>query len=64
MLGTVALACGGRPSCALHKDGRVVSWGDSYRNQTDDLPTDAGYVAIAAGIDHFVALRSDGCVVT
>jgi len=40
----------------------VTIWGDTEFNQRNDAPTDAGFVAIACGKLHSVALRGDGTV--
>ena len=38
------------------KGGKIVIWGNNY-GQIDDSPTDAGYIAIACGWSHSVALK-------
>jgi len=54
--------------CRLRRD--CVRWiphyyvGNNRNDQRNDAPTSAGFVAIACGGDHSVALRSDGTVVT
>eukprot|EP00635_Sarcinochrysidales_sp_CCMP3193_P010561 CAMPEP_0118916738 /NCGR_PEP_ID=MMETSP1166-20130328/16667_1 /TAXON_ID=1104430 /ORGANISM="Chrysoreinhardia sp, Strain CCMP3193" /LENGTH=199 /DNA_ID=CAMNT_0006856651 /DNA_START=100 /DNA_END=699 /DNA_ORIENTATION=+ len=42
----------------------VTLWGDAEWGQRDDAPTGDGFVAIACGGYHSVALRDDGTVVT
>ena len=42
---------------------RVVAWGEDDFGEVSDSPTDANYIAIAGGLDHSLALRSDGMVV-
>jgi len=49
---------------ALHKNGRVVTWGDNTRGQLDGCPAGDGYVSIACGVTHSVALHENGSVIT
>jgi len=50
-------------SFALLGDGSLFAWG-SYDVVRACKPRDAGYVAVANGVSHCVALRHDGRVVT
>jgi len=75
----VAVACGDRHCLALRRDGTVVAWGYSYYGQATGVPSGNGYysndvvtlngqvlsnvVAIAAGGQHSVALKTDGTVI-
>lgn len=43
--------------------GSVVGWGDNSAGQLD-APGDAGFIAIATGHFHSLALRTDGSIVT
>ena len=38
------------------------SWGNNDENQLDGVPIDDGYVTIACGLGHNVALRNDGTI--
>ena len=46
------------------KGGKIVFWGNDDFDQRNNSPTDDGYVAIACGIQHSVALKNDGTIVT
>lgn len=50
-------------SMALTDAGRVVVWGSDRYGQVTHCPTETGFVAIAAGLNHAIALRADGSVV-
>lgn len=50
-------------SMALTNKGRVVVWGSNAYGQISHAPTQTGFVAIAAGLNHGMALRADGSVV-
>lgn len=46
-------------SVALSADGAIVSWGSSnYHRQLSDTPTENGFIAVAAGSYHSLALAS------
>lgn len=45
-------------------DGTVAGWGADYWGQATPPPGLDGVVAIAAGFDHSLALRTDGTVVS
>jgi hypothetical protein len=73
----VAIAAGGGHMLALKADGTVVGWGRNASGQATGVPTSgsatgqvmiagqplSSVVAIAAGLNHSLALRSDGTVV-
>ncbi len=48
---------------ALTQGGTVVAWGGNSEGQTTVPAGLSGVVAIAAGVDHTVALKQDGTVV-
>jgi len=50
-------------SMALTNKGRVVAWGSNLYGQVSNVPTETGFVAIAAGLNHGMALRANGSVV-
>lgn len=50
-------------SVALTNKGRVVVWGSDLYGLVSTAPTGNGFVAIAAGLNHAMALRQDGTVV-
>jgi len=71
----MAVSAGGLHSLALTSDGRVLAWGDNSSGQLGDgtragrstpvavlLPAGARVTAVSAGIDHSLALTSDGRV--
>jgi alpha-tubulin suppressor-like RCC1 family protein len=72
----VAVAAGGNHSLALKSDGTLLSWGLDNSGQLGDGPTNTGkatptavldatnIVAIAAGGNHSLALKSDGTVLS
>ena len=74
----IAIAAGGFHSLALKRDSTVASWGNDFRGQLGNgLPYDGNFsditqqvsnltnvIAIAAGRDHSLALKSDGTVST
>jgi len=75
--GVVAVSAGGNHSLALRPDGSVLAWGSDFYGQLGDdvvildkptpvpvlgLGAGSGVVAIAAGGEHSLALRSDGSV--
>ena len=74
LTGVVAVAGGGDHSLALKSDGTVWSWGYGVSGQLGigiatsnqqtpvQVPALNGVVAIAAGFEHSVALKSDGTV--
>jgi len=47
----------------LKNDGSIVVWGSNAFGQVSNAPTETGFVAIAAGNNHAMALRADGSVV-
>lgn len=67
-------AAGGRHSVAVLSSGRVYAWGGNLSRQSSSvelanthplevaLPYDARYILVAAGLEHSLALRSDGIV--
>lgn len=67
-------AAGGRHSLAVLSSGRVYAWGDNRSRQSSSvelsnthplevaLPDDVRYTLVAAGLEHSLALRSDGIV--
>lgn len=69
-------AAGGLHSIAVLSSGRVYAWGDNLSRQSSSvelsntqplevpLPDDFPYNLVAAGLEHSVALRSDGIVFT
>ena len=57
----VAIAAGSLHSLALRSNGTIVAWGNNFEGACD-VPTDNGFVAIAAG-RHSLALRSNGSLV-
>ncbi len=71
-----AIEAGGSHSLALKSDGSVVAWGDNVTGQLGDGTNTASntpvqvsgltnnVIAIVAGSDHSLALKSDGSVVT
>ncbi|MCH8025552.1 MAG: chromosome condensation regulator RCC1 [Chloroflexi bacterium] len=62
LAGVTAVSGGGRHSCALVGDGRVVCWGDNAQGQLGEgAMVDA--VAVAAGIGHTCAIDTAGGVV-
>jgi hypothetical protein len=76
IIGLVVSACGtqGSPTVpeaprleqAALPSGSLVAWGDEWDDvgQLNDTPTGTGFVAVAAGGYHNVALRSDGSLVS
>ena len=72
----VAIAAGVAHSLALKADGTVLAWGDDEFGQLGDNATNSSsftpvavqgasnIVAIAAGLNHSVALKKDGTVLT
>jgi uncharacterized repeat protein (TIGR02543 family) len=73
----VAVAGGAKHSLALRSDGTLAAWGIVYDSpytsvrefygdfgQVTDMPSGNGFIAIAAGDSHNVALKSDGSIVT
>ena len=76
--GVVAVSAGSVHNLALKADGSVIAWGYNGRSQLGiggpsadraapavvaGLGTGSGVVAVAAGGDHFLALKADGSVV-
>jgi hypothetical protein len=53
------VSAGGSHSLALGVAGRIEAWGDNSFGQTDEPGLD-GILAVAAGVDHSLALRSAG----
>lgn len=53
---------GGEPPYTWSVAPQVVVWGDNSENQTDVPPGLSDVVAISAGEDHCLAIRSDGTV--
>ncbi|MCA1831636.1 MAG: hypothetical protein ABR548_02225 [Actinomycetota bacterium] len=72
--GVSAVAAGSGMSLALKSDGTVWSWGNNWygqlgdnssiqwRNVPQQVPGLSGVVAVAAGLTHGLALKSDGTV--
>jgi alpha-tubulin suppressor-like RCC1 family protein len=72
----VAVAAGGNHSLALKSDGTLLAWGLDNTGQLGDGPVDIGkstpvavlnatnVIAIAAGGNHSLALKSDGTVLS
>ena len=74
--GVIAISAGSNFSLALKSDGTVVAWGDNLFGKLGDgtttirlapiqvacLGSGSGVVAIAAGFNHALALKSDGTV--
>ncbi len=73
----VAIAAGGYHSLALKSDGTLLAWGSNFTGELGDgtdvdkfTPVAVGgsnsnnIVAIAAGLNHSVALKKDGTVLT
>jgi alpha-tubulin suppressor-like RCC1 family protein len=74
--GVIAVVAGSNHSLALKSDGTVLAWGSNASGQLGDgtavsrsspiqvngLGPGSGVVAIAAGMDHSLALKSDGTV--
>jgi uncharacterized repeat protein (TIGR01451 family) len=75
--GAIAIAAGGRHGMTLKSNGAVVAWGDGSFGKLGDGRTDAhgsypigvnglgsgsGVIAIGAGFDHSLAVKSDGSV--
>ncbi len=76
--GVIAIAAGTQHSLALKSDGTVLAWGNDGSGQLGDgsfsftprssyslvsgLGTGSGVIAIAAGDQHSLALKSDGTV--
>ncbi|MGH8533830.1 MAG: hypothetical protein ACREV1_14170, partial [Gammaproteobacteria bacterium] len=54
--GPTTLTAGGKHTCALRFDGRVVCWG------TLRSPFSHHFVQLSAGFEHTCGLRSDGAV--
>ncbi len=47
----------------LKTDGSIVAWGNNNEGPEAAPPASNGFVAIAAGLLHSLALRSDGSIV-
>jgi uncharacterized repeat protein (TIGR01451 family) len=75
--GVIAIAAGGNHNLALKADGSVAAWGSNTEGQlgigtlstgsltpvgVSGLGIGAGVIAIAAGFEHSLALKSDGSV--
>jgi alpha-tubulin suppressor-like RCC1 family protein len=75
--GVIAIAAGGEHDLALKADGSVAAWGGNTEGQlgtgtpstgsatpvgVSGLGSGAGIIAIAAGFQHSLALKSDGSV--
>jgi alpha-tubulin suppressor-like RCC1 family protein len=73
----VAVAAGAKHSLALRSDGTLSAWGIEYDSpyrairefyadfgQVTNTPSDNGYIAIAAGDFHNVAMKTDGSIIT
>ncbi len=74
--GVIAIAAGDRHSLALKSDGTVLAWGENFVGQLGDgttnsrftpvvvngLGSNSGIIAIAAGQQHNLAVKSDGSV--
>jgi alpha-tubulin suppressor-like RCC1 family protein len=74
--GVIAIAAGSNHSLVLKSDGTVLAWGSNASGQLGDgttvsksspvqvngLGSGSGVIAIAAGVDHSLALKADGTV--
>ncbi|HEY5914490.1 MAG TPA: putative Ig domain-containing protein [Verrucomicrobiae bacterium] len=59
-LNAVGIAGGALHSLALKTDGSLAAWGDNSLGQTVVNPADNGFIAVAAGGYHGLAIRGDG----
>jgi alpha-tubulin suppressor-like RCC1 family protein len=59
----VAIAAGGNHNLALKKNGKVIPWGEDYRNHFSALSNLLSVVSVAAGHYHDLALRSNDVVI-
>ena len=44
--------------------GTITSWGYDYYDQVTNTPLDTNFTAIAAGVSHSLALKSDGSIIS
>ena len=47
---------------AMAQDGVIVAWGINFEDELEVHPPNSGYVAIAAGSGHSLAMKADGSI--
>lgn len=60
--GFVAVAASDFFAVALRSNGTLVMWGDILEWSPPPLPAGSDFVALSAGLEHFLALRRDGSI--